>query len=146
MIYLECFNSIISSIINFMKHFLAPLRTYWTGFRISKMSKSIESKINKNQFFITQISGNFSKCVQFRMHIIDPISQLYSSRMSLEYILPNRNNLALVNNQRNMFLLSLHCHRQWFSDRKKQFINRVYIQFNPSSTSASNPNLPTSKE
>jgi hypothetical protein len=59
--------------------------------------------------------------------------------MSFKYVLPNRNNLAFINYQRNMFLLSLHCHRQRFSDRKKQFINSVYVQFNPSSASASTP-------
>ena len=47
-LYLERFYTIIRSIVYLMKYFLTPLRTNGAGFRISKITKSIKSKINKN--------------------------------------------------------------------------------------------------
>lgn len=120
-----------------MEDFRTPLRTNRTRLRISKVSKTIKSKIDKNQLFTTKVLWNLTKCVQLRMHVSSSITQTQGTGMSLKNILTHRNNLALVQNQRDVLLLSLHSHRQRLGDREINLVNRVYIQFNPSSTSAS---------
>jgi hypothetical protein len=82
-----------------MKNLRAPLGANRAWLRISKMTKPIKSKIDKNQFFSTQGLGNFAKCVQFRMHIGSSITQTQGTGVSLKNILTHRNNLALVQNQ-----------------------------------------------
>ena len=134
---LKTLNTIIGSVVNLVKNLRAPLRANGARFGISKMPKTIESKINKNQLFTTQTFRNLSECIQFRMHISSSITQTQGTGMSLKNILTHRNNLALVQNQRNVLLLSLHSHRKRLGDGEVNLVNRVYIQFNPSSTSAS---------
>ena len=147
--YLEGSYTIVCSIINLMKNFRAPFGANRARLRISKMTKPIESKINKNQLFATKILRNLTECIQFRMHVSGSITQTQGTGVGLKDILTHRNNLALVQNQRDVFLLSLHSHRKRLGDGEVNLVNRVYIQFNPSSASASiQPSYPqtSSKE
>lgn len=141
--YLEASYTIVCGVINLMKNFRAPFGANRAGFRISKMPKSVESKIYQNQLFTTKTFGNFTECIQFRMHVSSSITQTQSTGVSLKNILTHSNDLALVQNQRDVLLLSLHSHRKRLGDRKVNFVNRVYVQFNPSSTSTSKPVPPT---
>jgi len=110
-----------------MKYFTAPLFTNWAGFGISKITKTIKSEVEKNQLLIAQRFGNFSECIQLRMHICTPISQTHSIGVGLEHILTHRDNLALINDQRDMLFLSFHSHRQGLGNRKIIFNHMVYI-------------------
>ena len=95
-----------------MKNFITPLRTNRAWLRISKVPKTIESKIQKYKFFTAQTMGNFSECIQFRMHFSATVSQTKSVGVGLKNILTHRDNLSLVNYKRDVLLLSLHCHRK----------------------------------
>jgi len=46
------------------------------------------------------------------MHVTTSITQAQSIGVGLKNILTHRDNLALVNYERNMLLLSFHCHRK----------------------------------
>jgi len=95
-----------------MKNFTTPLGTHRTRLRISKIAKSVESKIKKNQLLGSKSVWNFSKCIQFRMHLSTTIPQTKSVGVGLKNILTHRDNLSLVNYERYVLLLSLHCHRK----------------------------------
>lgn len=95
-----------------MKNFITPLSTNRAWLRISKVPKTIESKIQKYKFFTAQTMGNFSECIQFRMHFCATVSQTKSVGVGLKNILTHRDNLSLVNYKRDVLLLSLHCHRK----------------------------------
>ncbi len=95
-----------------MKNFTTPLGTHRTRLRISKIAKSVESKIKKNQLLGSKSVWNFSKGIQFRMHLSTTITQTKSVGVGLKNILTHRDNLSLVNYERYVLLLSLHCHRK----------------------------------
>ena len=119
-----------------MKYFSTPLSTNWTWLRISKITKPIESKVQENQLFSTQTLRNFSICIQFRMHVCTTISQTHSIGVGLENILTHRDNLALIDDQRYVLLLSFHCHRQRLGNRKIIFNHMIYIHIFTTSASA----------
>ncbi len=110
-----------------MKYFTAPLFADWTRLRISKITKTIKSKVEKNQFFTAQTLRNFSECIQLGMHVRASISQTHSIGVGLEHILTHRDNLALIDDQRDMLFLSLHCHRQRLGNGNIIFNHMVYI-------------------
>lgn len=95
-----------------MKNFITPLSTNRAWLRISKVPKTIESKIQKYKFFTAQTMGNFSECIQFRMHFCATVSQTKSVGVGLKNILTHRDNFALVNYKRYMLFLTLHSHRK----------------------------------
>ncbi len=105
-----------------MKNFITPLSTNRAWLRISKVPKTIESKIQKYKFFTAQTMGNFSECIQFRMHFCATVSQTKSVGVGLKNILTHRDNLSLVNYKRDVLLLSLHCHRKR--------LGNGYVRFN----------------
>lgn len=105
-----------------MKNFITPLSTNRAWLRISKVPKPIESKIQKYKFFTAQTMGNFSECIQFRMHFCATVSQTKSVGVGLKNILTHRDNLSLVNYKRDVLLLSLHCHRKR--------LGNGYVRFN----------------
>jgi hypothetical protein len=79
-----------------MKNFTTPLGTHRTRLRISKIAKSVESKIKKNQLLGSKSVWNFSKGIQFRMHLSTTITQTKSVGMGLKNVLTHRDNFSLV--------------------------------------------------
>ena len=125
-----------------MKCFLTPLGTDRTGLRISKMAKSIESKVQKNQFFTTHVLGNFSPCIQFRMHFGTAVSQTKRIGVGLKNILTHRDYLSFMDDQRYVLLLSFHCHRQRLGNGNKIFNHMLDIHITSSASTCSGDRLP----
>jgi hypothetical protein len=102
----------IIGVINFVKNLITPLGTDRARLRISKIAEAVESKIKKNQLLRSKAVGDFSKCIQLRMHLGTTVPQTKSVGVGLKNILTHRDNLSLVNYERYVLLLSLHCHRK----------------------------------
>ena len=122
-----------------MKNFTTPLGTHRTRLRISKIAKSVESKIKKNQLLGSKSVWNFSKGIQFRMHLSTTITQTKSVGVGLKNILTHRDNLSLVNYERYVLLLSLHCHRKRLGNGHVRF---NYIVKSHSITASASTQVP----
>lgn len=124
--------SIVGGVIDIMKNILTPPRTNRTWLGISIIAKSIKSKVQKNELFISHAPWNFSKGIQFRVHFRILVSEFNTLRMCLVFILADCNNFFFMNNQRNMLFLTKHCHRHRLCHGNIGFNYRIYIQLNPS--------------
>lgn len=119
-----------------MKNIFAPSVANRTRLCVSKISKSIKSKIQQNQLFVPETSGHFPKCVKLGMHFWILISELDALRVGLVFILPDCNYFLLIHNDGNVLFLSLHSHGKGLCNRDVYFTDLFYIQINPPSTSA----------